>query len=440
MAAAAIRAGGLQGHWIRTSALVIALTSILLAAGPAGAAIVTDPNDTRGPLDLVQVDLQQHVKSLSVRIRTEDELPRLRRLDRHPARAGKHPGRYLCVRFKSHPTGRRLLCPGGRLHHGRIDVGVSAVTKKGRVLPRGSIRARARKGGRMLSLEVGIRRLGLRPGRFSFGVDSAWPGCVHDSDRPHERRRGRCTDLAPSAGSTRERIYPLERSGCGGISESKVLNGSRAHREVALTFDDGPSAYTPEVLRILSDHDVPGTFFVIGEQVPSYSALVSRIVRTGNEVANHSLSHEEGPGYSSLQRTQGLIKGASGYEPCAFRPPYGYEPNSTYEAAQALGLVSVLWDVDTWDWQRPGAHAIYARATAVRPGSIVLMHDGGGDRSQTVAALPGIIENLRSRGYRLVTITRLMRGHYRYVEVHRHAGRRRPAPDLGSFPLHREGP
>jgi peptidoglycan/xylan/chitin deacetylase (PgdA/CDA1 family) len=160
----------------------------------------------------------------------------------------------------------------------------------------------------------------------------------------------------------------------------------------------------------------------------------------GSEVANHSLHHEDGPGYSSIERTQELIEAASGYEPCAFRPPGGYEPSSTYDAAQALGLVSVIWDVDTRDWERPGAGTIYARATAAQPGSIVLMHDGGGDRSQTVEALPHIIENLKSRGYRLVTITRLLRGRYRYAEVHGHHDRRRPLPDPRSFPFNREGP
>lgn len=420
--------------------LLAALGPSLLNPSAARAAIKHDRADLPGPLDLVQVKFGQHVRRISVRVRTEDNLPRLSRLDRHPARSGRHPGRYLCVRFKSHATGRRLICPGGRLRHGRIGVGVSGVTKQGRVIPRGSIAARAQRGRRVLSFELSIRRLGLRPGRISFGADSAWPGCRQGSGRAARRRGGPCTDRAPDHRSGRERIYPLERSGCGGISESKVLSGPRGHRQVALTFDDGPSDYTPDILRILADHRVHGTFFEVGEQVPSYRSLVDRIVPAGNELANHSLHHEEGPGYSSLQRTQELIKAASGFEPCAFRPPYGDEPSSTYAAARALGLVSVIWDVDTRDWERPGEEAIYRRATAVQPGSIVLMHDGGGDRSQTVAALPRIVENLKSRGYRLVTVTHLLGGRYRYAEIHRRHDRRRALPNLGPYPLQREGP
>jgi peptidoglycan/xylan/chitin deacetylase (PgdA/CDA1 family) len=417
--------------------LVLAWMPLLLGPGAAQAEIKRDRADVPGPLDLVQVKFGQHVRHVVVRVRTQGHLPHLRRLDRHPARSGKHPGRYLCFRFKSHSTGRRLLCPAGRMRHGRIGVGVSGVTKKGRTVPHGAIVARAHLGRRTLSFKLGLRRLGLRPGRISFGADSAWPGCRHHPKRGGTRD-GKCTDHAPDHHSGKERIYPLERSGCGGISGSKFFHGSREHKDVALTFDDGPSEYTDNVLRILADHHVHGTFFEIGEQVPSYPSLVDRIVPAGNELGNHSLHHEDGPGYSSIKRTQELIEDASGFEPCAFRPPGGYEPSSTYEAAQALDLVSVIWDVDPRDWDRPGEEAIYQRATSVQPGSIVLLHDGGGDRSQTVAALPRIIENLKSRGYHLVTITHMLGGHYHYAEVHHHHERSLPAPRR--YPLHREGP
>ena len=98
-----------------------------------------------------------------------------------------------------------------------------------------------------------------------------------------------------------------------------------------------------------------------------------------------------------------------------FRPPG--RPRGYSGAARAAGTATIGWNVDTRDWSTPGFSAIYHRAVSARPGSIVLMHDGGGFRGQTVAALPRIIRNLRSRGFKLVTVTKLLRGHYVYKEV-----------------------
>jgi peptidoglycan/xylan/chitin deacetylase (PgdA/CDA1 family) len=230
--------------------------------------------------------------------------------------------------------------------------------------------------------------------------------------------RGRCFDRAPQRNSGATRIYPLQRVGCGGFSESKVYNGSRKRKEVALTFDDGPGDATSGILKVLEDHHVHATFFEIGEQVPARKSLLRKIIADGDEIGNHSTHHDAGPGKEDMKETNHLIEGASGFRPCMFRPPGGYLPSSTLEAAKALHMVSVLWDVDTEDWKRPGSDAIYERATAVQRGSIVLMHDGGGDRSQTLDALPRIIENLRSRGYRLVTMTHMLNGRYHLAEVH----------------------
>ena len=102
-------------------------------------------------------------------------------------------------------------------------------------------------------------------------------------------------------------------------------------------------------------------------------------------------------------------------------------------------MVSVIWDVDTRDWTLPGSDSIYASATSAQPGSIVLMHDGGGDRSETLAALPRIIDNLKSRGFHLVTMTHLLGGHYIYAEDHGHHRTSR-LPDPSPFPGYRKGP
>lgn len=439
-----------RGRRRRALRFLLLATSVALFLAPsmAGAEVLRDRDDTPGPLDLVQVKFGQSNKRLSIRLRTADPLPRLDELGEHPPLTGGAPHKYLCVRFKSHATGRRLLCPGGKLHKDRIEVGVSAVSKKGRTIPRGAIAAHGRRGTRTLSFDLNLRRLGLRPGKLSFGGDTSWygPGCkdgsVHSGhdDRGHRGKAKECVDRVPQQNSGSARIYPLERVGCSGVSQTKVFNGSRKSKEVALTFDDGPSTYTPEVLKILADHHVKATFFEIGEQVPTYASTVDDIVAQGNEIGNHSLHHETDPGRASMAETQDLIHRASGFKPCMFRPPGGDEPSSTLEAAESLDLVSVIWDVDTEDWTLPGSDAIYSRATAVQPGSIVLMHDGGGNRSETVAALPRIIENLKSRGFHLVTMTRLLDGHYIYDEVHGQHDHGRPLPDLGPFPRFREGP
>ena len=112
-----------------------------------------------------------------------------------------------------------------------------------------------------------------------------------------------------------------------------------------------------------------------------------------------------------MRETNQLVRRATGFEPCLFRPPGGHVDAAVVAAASSESLTTVTWDVDPRDWTDPGAAAIRSRVTeAVRPGSIVALHDGGGDRSQTLAALPGIIRDLHRRGYKLVTVTTLLGG------------------------------
>jgi peptidoglycan/xylan/chitin deacetylase (PgdA/CDA1 family) len=110
-----------------------------------------------------------------------------------------------------------------------------------------------------------------------------------------------------------------------------------------------------------------------------------------------------------LQRTLEVIRGVSGYTPCVFRPPYGAVNSSVVQTARSLGLATVLWNVDPTDWALPGTSAIVQRVLAqVQRGSIILSHDGGGPRGETLAAYPAIIGALRARGYRIVTIPELL--------------------------------
>ncbi len=201
--------------------------------------------------------------------------------------------------------------------------------------------------------------------------------------------------------------------GCTAARGATVTNGSRASREVALTFDDGPSAtQTPAILATLDRLGAKATFFEEGRHVAGHEALMQEILAGGDEIGNHSFHHPTYPGYAELASTQRSIAAATGFTPCLFRPPYGLTDATVVSAARRARLETVLWDDDSYDDRHPGVGAIRARTLSlVQPGSIVLMHDGG-HHPQTVKALPSIVRNLRSRGFRLVTVTELLGGRF----------------------------
>ena len=184
---------------------------------------------------------------------------------------------------------------------------------------------------------------------------------------------------------------------------------------VALTFDDGPSLYTHQVLDILARNRIHGTFFLIGEQVGPFRRFVREELAEGNAIGDHTWNHSNVAGggsfaYSQISRTRTAIRRASGYyTPCLFRAPYGAVSGTIIGQARGLGLDTIQWDVDPRDWSRPGTDAIYSRiVSAAGRESIILMHDGGGPRDETVAALPRVIATLRHRGYVFVTVPELL--------------------------------
>ncbi|HEY3991684.1 MAG TPA: polysaccharide deacetylase family protein, partial [Ktedonobacteraceae bacterium] len=172
---------------------------------------------------------------------------------------------------------------------------------------------------------------------------------------------------------------------------------------VALTFDDGPQpVFTPQVLNVLQRYGVPATFFCIGSQVQEYPEIVRHIFEEGNVVGNHTWNHPDLTTLSpdairwQLRSTSAIIQQTTGVAPTLFRPPYGATNTMVGSIATQLGLVQTEWTVDTVDWQRPGVPTLVSTVLGeVHSGSIILMHDGGGDRSQTVQALPQIIQGLQ---------------------------------------------
>jgi peptidoglycan/xylan/chitin deacetylase (PgdA/CDA1 family) len=187
-----------------------------------------------------------------------------------------------------------------------------------------------------------------------------------------------------------------------------------SRREVALTFDDGPSTLTLQFVRMLWAERVRATFFMLGEQLSLRDRkLLAEELRDGDALGDHSWSHPNlalsGEVRSQLAGTKGEIESVGGYTPCVFRPPYGAFNSSVLRTAASLGLATIVWDVDPRDWALPGIGSIEATVLAqVKPGSIVLSHDGGGPRAQTLAAYPHIIAALRRRGYRFVTVPQLL--------------------------------
>ncbi|WP_340376883.1 glycosyltransferase [Streptomyces sp. SS7] len=191
-------------------------------------------------------------------------------------------------------------------------------------------------------------------------------------------------------------------------------------KTIALTFDDGPNpTWTPKVLKILQKYDVPGTFFVVGSMVSRYPAIVKTMVEQGNEVGIHTFTHVD-LSYQSdarvnreMQQTQLALAGAAGITTTLFRAPYSSETDAidnyswpVYKELGADGYTSVFVDTDSDDWKRPGVSKIIKWATPDDDeGASVLFHDAGGERSQTIEALPKYIEKMRAKGYTFTTIS-----------------------------------
>jgi len=206
--------------------------------------------------------------------------------------------------------------------------------------------------------------------------------------------------------------------GCGHGGPRFVTNGSRARKRIAIGFDDGPSDYTQQILRVLRRFDSHATFFEIGQETPGRAKVMKKILAQGNEIGNHSLHHELYPSSASLHETNRLIRRATGFRPCDFRPPDGAVNSVLVSRAHALRMVTVNWDVDPRDWANPGSSAISSNVIQnAHNGSIVVMHDGGGSRSETVAALPAILSHFRHRGYKFVPVEELLGHHFIYPQA-----------------------
>ncbi len=195
----------------------------------------------------------------------------------------------------------------------------------------------------------------------------------------------------------------------GGLDLEAVDRTSPLARVIALTIDDGPDANDLRILDILQRYEARATFFYIGRKIAGHgTAIAAAVAASGNEVGSHSYSHPLLTDLSAAQQERELAAAnaalaGAGIHPSWFRPPYGDFDDAVVRAAQAHGLQTVAWTADSQDWKGIGAAVVSRRVTdRLAPGAVVLMHGG---RAATVAALPGILEEGKRRGFRFVTMT-----------------------------------
>ncbi|MGB9185690.1 MAG: polysaccharide deacetylase family protein [Solirubrobacteraceae bacterium] len=325
-------------------------------------------------------------------------------------------GRSLCLLLERHSTGRvagRVCLIGARARDLGARLAYQPVTQAGlgraRVIPATVIRD----GSHGLTASFDPTVVGLRYAPLRWQVLSTLPSppCTPAPPSAH----GCVTLFPPRPASTL--LHTPRLVGCVDSGSPFVNHGPSSGRMIALTFDDGPWYQTAQFLAVLERYSVPATFFEIGRQISTYGqggAIERRMLADGDMIGDHTWNHANvaagGPhAAAEISSTAAAIKQATrGFTPCLFRAPYGAVGPGLLTTTTSLGFKAIQWDIDPRDWATPGIGAIYGNVIAnARPGAIILQHDGGGNRAQTLAALPREITTLKSRGYHFVTITQL---------------------------------
>ena len=198
-----------------------------------------------------------------------------------------------------------------------------------------------------------------------------------------------------------------------------ILEADTKRKQLALTFDDGPSKYTLEILEILQSYNIPATFFMLGAAMKKHPNIVKHVHQQGHQIANHSWDHTNAQDYQSLEQfwqaqvqpqmviSQQLIGESSNY----FRPPYGSISDQQVRFLAKHQITTVIWSIDTQDWDESNntPELLATRANKYQhPGAIILMHDGGGQRENTVASLRAIIEHYLHQGYQFTRLDDLL--------------------------------
>lgn len=201
----------------------------------------------------------------------------------------------------------------------------------------------------------------------------------------------------------------------GNIIRQVKMSGDK--KVVALTFDDGPTpTITPQVLEILKKNNIKATFFLIGQNLKRFPKIAQQIVADGHALGNHTWHHwrklmMEFTASHEIEDTAQIMYKVTGVQTSLFRPPNGFLNNGLVDYALKRKDAVVLWSLDSEDWRGSGTSVdklVTRVVERVKPGGIILMHDGGGDRTRTVQALPKIIEQLTNNGYKFVSVPELL--------------------------------
>jgi len=266
-----------------------------------------------------------------------------------------------------------------------------------------------------------FRRRRAAVGLASLAILALLITTINSHGRAHRAMPNSVSHPAPAA-----RVTPAEQEALTHRAEEKaidsvlaytpaVVSGGSKGNELALTFDDGPGPYTQQLVATLNRLHVHATFFAIGEEERYFSAGSSLELRSGDVIGDHTETHPMMATLSARDQREQLLEQIyriellDGPRPRLFRPPYGSFNATTLRELRSLHLLMILWSTDTHDYTLPGVQAIVQSALAgAHPGAIILMHDAGGNRAQTIAALPAIIQGLRKRGLAPVTIPHLL--------------------------------
>lgn len=263
----------------------------------------------------------------------------------------------------------------------------------------------------------------VKPVPLRDAVPTTKPGTPAKNNRPEQNKPKPEPPSAPVApvqptpgeapatpASPQPKPAPVRQKPLG----KRVSHVPMKGKYVALTFDDGPHpALTPKALDILNRHGAKGTFFMLGQNAARYKSIVERVAAEGHELGVHTWSHikmnssSRAKIDSEIGRTQRVLAEASGVTPRVMRPPFGATNKALIEHMyNRYGMASILWDVDTLDWRKPGVSKVVCTAVnKAKPGSIILVHD---IHATTLSALEGIVTGLQQRGFKLVTVSELM--------------------------------
>jgi peptidoglycan/xylan/chitin deacetylase (PgdA/CDA1 family) len=243
---------------------------------------------------------------------------------------------------------------------------------------------------------------------LTLGAAALVAGCTSraDASTPSVKPVPRRT-VTPSAALQASCVPPRAAERRGSVPQQHVPCGAA---DIALTIDDGPDpTWTPKILALLASLDVRATFCVVGREAKAHPGLVADVVHAGHAVANHTYSHRFLRGASpsrvrtEMERASDAVVAACGVRPTHFRAPGGEWSHAVLAECRSQGMRPLDWSVDPRDWSRPGSAAIIRTImTKTVPGSIILEHDGGGNRAQTVQALTVALPRLLDQGYRFV--------------------------------------